>query len=125
MADLKETENPAIRAQCKLSHPSEEDKYQITPSTYVPSPSALEQAAKLEGMIHVEAPPGLIYIPNFITEEEETQLLTWLNTLTWDTEVSKRETAQYGFHYNYRTQAISNGREWDKRLDFQIGRAHV
>jgi len=130
-SDLKETKNHALRAGCRINTyaPPVEDKYLVNPPMYIPSPKALEWAARLENMTHVEAPPGLIYIPNFTTEKEEEQLLAWANTLNWDHEVSTRDTIQFGHHFNYHTREITKGRPWgnldtlkDKLAPHMMGR---
>jgi alkylated DNA repair dioxygenase AlkB len=45
-------------------------------------------------------PDGLTLLPDFITEEEETQLLQHINDSEWNTSL-KRRTQHYGFEYNY------------------------
>ena len=63
------------------------------------------------------APEGLVFVPNIITEEEETFLFNWANTFDWDHDVPTRNTVQFGYKYSYDSKTISRGRPWDKRLD--------
>ncbi len=44
--------------------------------------------------------PGLVYMPNFITEEEETELLQHINGEPWNEEL-KRRVQHYGWRYDY------------------------
>lgn len=43
---------------------------------------------------------GLTYIKDFITEDEENKLITFINSMEWNNELSRR-TQQYGYKYNY------------------------
>lgn len=43
---------------------------------------------------------GLTIIPNYITEEDEQQLIEIINAQEWDTTI-KRATQHYGYYYNY------------------------
>ena len=45
-------------------------------------------------------PRGLFVTPNFITEAEEQQLISWLDTQPWSTELIRR-TQHYGYQYGY------------------------
>lgn len=47
--------------------------------------------------------PGLILIPDYITEEEETDLVNNIDKCKWNTDL-KRRTQQYGFKYNYQSR---------------------
>lgn len=47
-----------------------------------------------------ESIQGLI-IENFITEEEENEIVTWIDQQPWNTTL-KRRTQHYGYEYNYR-----------------------
>jgi alkylated DNA repair dioxygenase AlkB len=44
---------------------------------------------------------GLTYIPNFITGEEEQNLLQFLHEQQWDSSEIKRETQHFGKKYSY------------------------
>ena len=50
-------------------------------------------------------PPGLIYRPNFITEEEETRLLACIDGSEWSTELQRR-VQHYGWRYDYKKRRI-------------------
>ena len=49
---------------------------------------------------------GLVYIPNFLTEKEEIDLLQFLNCQKWNT-VLKRRTIHFGYTYNYRQRSVT------------------
>ena len=49
--------------------------------------------------------PGLIYRPDFITEDEETELLKAVDGAEWSTELQRR-VQQYGWCYNYKERRI-------------------
>ena len=51
------------------------------------------------------APPGLIYRPDFITQEEEPQLLACIDAAEWSTELQRR-VQQYGWYYDYKKRRI-------------------
>ena len=51
------------------------------------------------------APPGLIYRPDFVTEEEETRLLECIDSAEWITELSRR-VQHYGWRYDYKAGRI-------------------
>jgi hypothetical protein len=44
---------------------------------------------------------GFTYIPNFITDKEEKDLISYLDSQTWDTTLSRR-TQMFGFRYSYK-----------------------
>ncbi len=47
--------------------------------------------------------PGLTYEEDFITKEEESQLIETIDAQKWDTSISRR-TQHYGFIYNYKSK---------------------
>src|SRR5271155_5034225 len=49
--------------------------------------------------------PGLEIYENWITEEEESQLLEHIDSLTWSNTL-KRRTQQYGHDYNYKNRSV-------------------
>ena len=101
-----------------ISHTKDpESKYKFG-TTYNPSPKSIEFQKQLKSMVHVEAPKGLTYIPNYITEDEEQSLLKLARGWKWDQEVSTRQTAQFGFHYEYLSQNIRKGRPWPEELEW-------
>uniref|UniRef100_A0A7S1IC66 Alpha-ketoglutarate-dependent dioxygenase AlkB-like domain-containing protein n=1 Tax=Eutreptiella gymnastica TaxID=73025 RepID=A0A7S1IC66_9EUGL len=93
-----------------------ESKYKFG-TIYTPTPKDMELQRELATMEHVEAPEGLKFIPNYISESEEQSLLQLARGWTWDQEVSTRQTAQFGFHYEYKTQNIREGRPWPGEID--------
>lgn len=58
--------------------------------------------------IEKQTPPkinGLSYQENFITAEEEGELLKYINERPWETEF-KRWVQHYGYHYDYRARIV-------------------
>ena len=52
-------------------------------------------------------PSGLIYRPDFITEEEETNLLNFIDAAEWSTEL-RRRVQHYGWRYDYTKRRIDD-----------------
>ena len=50
---------------------------------------------------------GLVIVKNFISEDEEQQLLLEIENNKWDKRL-KRWTQHYGYKYNYRSRSITN-----------------
>lgn len=48
---------------------------------------------------------GLQYIPNFITEDEENELIDFIDSQEWDTSLSRR-TQHYGWRYDYKSKKL-------------------
>ena len=67
------------------------------------------------------APPGLIYRPDFVTEEEETRLLECIDCAEWITELQRR-VQHYGWRYDYKKRGIDGSAqapelpEWAREL---------
>ena len=124
MADLEEskapepqivaTDNRTLRAKCRRI---DDERYMMSPSKYKPSAKAIALESDMENMIHVEAPEGLTIVWDFITEQEEQMLIDWANTFQWDNDVPTRETAQFGYKFNYTTHDLEKGRPWTKELE--------
>ena len=55
--------------------------------------------------VQEEAVPGLVYRPEFITSEEERELVAWLDEHEWSRPL-KRRVQQYGWRYDYRQREI-------------------
>ncbi len=55
---------------------------------------------------------GLTYLPNYITPEQHTQLLTQIDQATWDTTL-KRRVQHYGYRYDYKARRVT--------ADMQLG----
>lgn len=49
--------------------------------------------------------PGLRYIPEYITLEQETLLIEIINSMPWDCQL-KRRTQHYGYKYDYTSKSI-------------------
>lgn len=58
-------------------------------------------------LFNLETPciPGLTYIPNFITNEQERELITIIDQQPWSTEL-KRRVQHYGYKYDYKARRI-------------------
>jgi alkylated DNA repair dioxygenase AlkB len=52
-------------------------------------------------------PEGLVYIPNFITPDEEKQYLNIIDSNEWDCSL-KRRVQHYGIKYNYQSRDTSS-----------------
>jgi len=50
-------------------------------------------------------PPGAHYIPDFISQREETRLISLIDSSDWITDL-KRRVQHYGYRYDYRTRGI-------------------
>ena len=65
--------------------------------------------------------PGLVYKPDFITEEEETKLLACIDGAEWSTEL-RRRVQHYGWRYDYKQRQIDESMrlgelpEWAREL---------
>ena len=55
-------------------------------------------------------PPGLIYRPDFITEEEELRLMDYIDRGMWSTELQRR-VQHYGWRYDYKKRRIDASME--------------
>jgi alkylated DNA repair dioxygenase AlkB len=51
--------------------------------------------------------PGLVYIPNFISETEEFKLINVLDELPWLNDL-KRKVQHYGYKYDYKARRIDS-----------------
>ncbi len=50
--------------------------------------------------------PGLTYIPDYITHDDETRLLTQLDQQPWSSEL-RRRVQHYGYRYDYKARMIT------------------
>ncbi len=70
-------------------------------------------------------PTGLIYRPDFITQEEEAQLLEWIDAAEWSTELQRR-VQHYGWRYDYKKRGIDESDrapalpEWAHELSHRL-----
>ncbi len=51
--------------------------------------------------------PGLTYIPDFVTQDEEIALITEIDMQPWLTDL-KRRVQHYGYKYDYKARAVTN-----------------
>jgi alkylated DNA repair dioxygenase AlkB len=61
-------------------------------------------------------PEGFVYVPNFISNEEETFLIELINKLELHTfkfqgYEAKRKVANFGFDWNFESRSLSKGKE--------------
>jgi len=54
-----------------------------------------------------KVPEGLIYLDDFLTEEEQKSFVEFIDKQVWDTSISRR-TQHYGHRYNYNNKAVSD-----------------
>jgi alkylated DNA repair dioxygenase AlkB len=50
-------------------------------------------------------PKGLIYIEDFISNDESKDLMNFIDSQIWSTDITRR-TQQYGFKYEYKTASV-------------------
>ena len=69
--------------------------------------------------------PGLVYKPDFLTEEEETKLLACIDGAEWSTELQRR-VQHYGWRYDYKQRQIDESMrlgelpEWARELSRRL-----
>ena len=54
----------------------------------------------------VSAAPGLYYLPEFITAEQQAEIIRRLDSAEWNNDL-RRRVQQYGWRYDYRARAIT------------------
>ena len=65
--------------------------------------------------------PGFVYKPDFITEDDETKLMAWIDGAEWSTEL-RRRVQHYGWRYDYKQRQIDESMrlgelpEWAQEL---------
>jgi hypothetical protein len=67
--------------------------------------ASLSKQAEKKRKVEATVPPGLLYSPNFITEEESKSLVKWINEQTWSTKI-QRKTQHYGYEYAYTKKKV-------------------
>jgi len=63
--------------------------------------------------------PGMTYIPNFVSKEEEKELLREIDGRPWSNEL-KRRVQHYGYKYNYKARTISKDMYVGPLPDFSL-----
>jgi alkylated DNA repair dioxygenase AlkB len=66
--------------------------------------------------IEPELPEGFLYMPDFITEQEEMELVSNISTLELETFIfqgfeAKRKFASYGFDYSFDKKTLTKGKD--------------
>lgn len=56
---------------------------------------------------HIPKIPGLVYIPDYITQEEQNQLLSIIEQQVWSTKL-KRLVQHYGYQYDYKNGLLAS-----------------
>ena len=70
--------------------------------------------------------PGLTYVPEFVSVDEEHQLMQIIDQSTWDTGSLRRRVQQYGWRYDYKDRRVDmNNRlgplpEWAEDLALRL-----
>ena len=70
--------------------------------------------------------PGLTYVPEFISLDEENQLMQIIDQCSWDTSSLRRRVQQYGWRYDYNDRRVdTNSRlgplpEWAESLALRL-----
>lgn len=69
--------------------------------------------------------PGLTYLPNFLTEDEERKLVATIDAQPWSHELQRR-VQHYGWRYNYKSRQIDPSMQmgplplWAEKLAFRL-----
>ena len=50
--------------------------------------------------------PGLYYLPEFLTAEQQAKIISRLDSAEWNNDM-RRRVQQYGWRYDYRARAIT------------------
>jgi len=53
--------------------------------------------------------PGLKYLPEYISAEDELQLISFIDSMLWNCQL-KRRTKQYGYQYDYKAKMVSGSK---------------
>lgn len=77
--------------------PVQDDDF-LTAKKVVPTSSSIE-------VKEIKEVPGLLYLPNFISETEEQETLRLIDAEEWCTTI-KRRVQHYGWHYDYKKRRI-------------------
>ena len=65
------------------------------------------EPSKISGLIYVSEIPGLIYKPDFLSENEEKHLVETIDKEDWDS-ILKRRVQHYGWRYDYKARQIDS-----------------
>ena len=93
--------NLKLPAKARLSDELDKDRFRralAIEAGVVPDPPA-------RIIVQEENVPGLVYKPEFITREEEKELVAWLDENEWSQSL-KRRVQQYGWRYDYRQREV-------------------
>ncbi len=63
--------------------------------------------------------PGLIYMPNFLSEDEEAEIVKKIDERDWIDEMGRR-VQHYGWRYDYKSRRIAPGIRIDKLPDWAL-----
>lgn len=65
-----------------------------------------ENTSRLGDLFEPDPPPGLVYLPDFITVEAEQGLVACLDVGDWSEEL-KRRVQHFGYRYDYRARRVT------------------
>ncbi len=63
-------------------------------------------SVSLSGVLGADAPPGLVLAADFVTQEEERELLAFFDQQRWDEDI-KRRVQHYGFRFDYGSRSVN------------------
>ncbi|MGL5889269.1 MAG: alpha-ketoglutarate-dependent dioxygenase AlkB [Bacteroidia bacterium] len=93
----------------------------MTPPLLFELPAVAPQVATGSGIL----PGGLDYQPNFLTPEQEKQLIQAIDALPWLTDL-KRRVQHYGYRYDYKARRINSTMlaadlpDWGQKLALKL-----
>jgi len=64
------------------------------------------QLAFIQQIAPASSIPGLHYTPEYITQQEETELIRVIDAQSWNTEL-KRRVQHYGYRYDYKARSVT------------------
>src|SRR5688500_18328932 len=72
-----------------------------------------------------DLPPGFRYFPDFITEEEEAELLKEISIIelqvfNFQGYMAKRKVASFGYDYSFEKRSLSRGKDIPQKFYFLI-----
>ena len=64
-------------------------------------------------------PPGLVYVPDFISESDEQSFINILDGMEWNNELQRR-VQHYGYRYDYRARGIDTAMRLGSLPEFSL-----
>ena len=100
------SEVDAASAKKDLLEKNEKAQVFFCESSLEPSKPVKEKIESVGFELTSDAPEGLILVKDFVSAEEEAELLKFLDGQTWD-EGIKRRVQHYGFAFDYTTRSVN------------------